>query len=74
MLRKLALVVAILAVVGLGIFWFITIPATVPASALGGLHAEAGERPHHVLCRRLRLLPRDARTRTTRPSSAAAGR
>ncbi len=35
MLRKLALVVAILAVVGLGIFWFITIPATVPASALG---------------------------------------
>ncbi len=35
MLRKLALVVAILVAVGLGVFWFITIPATVPASALG---------------------------------------
>jgi len=34
MVRKLALVVAILVAVGLGVFWFITIPATVPASAL----------------------------------------
>lgn len=34
MARKLALVVAILAAIGLGIFYFITIPATVPASAL----------------------------------------
>jgi hypothetical protein len=34
MLRKLALVVAILVAVGLGVFWFITIPATVSASAL----------------------------------------
>ena len=34
MLRKLALLVLIGAVIGLGVFWFVTIPATVPASAL----------------------------------------
>jgi mono/diheme cytochrome c family protein len=34
MLRKLAIVVLILAVIGAAIFWFVTIPATVPASAL----------------------------------------
>ena len=61
MLRKLALVVAIIAAVGLGVFWFITIPATVPASALGPHTPNAGERQDHVLRRRLRVLPRDAR-------------
>lgn len=35
MLRKLIILVVVLAIAGLGIFWFITIPATVPASALG---------------------------------------
>jgi mono/diheme cytochrome c family protein len=35
MLRKLALLVLIGAVIGLGVFWFVTVPATVPASALG---------------------------------------
>jgi mono/diheme cytochrome c family protein len=35
MLRKLAILVAILAVLGAAVFWFITMPATVPASALG---------------------------------------
>lgn len=35
MLRKLVIVVIAAAVFGLGIFWFITIPVTVPASALG---------------------------------------
>jgi mono/diheme cytochrome c family protein len=34
MLRKLAIVVLILAVIGAAVFWFVTIPATVPASAL----------------------------------------
>src|ERR1700704_4739962 len=35
MLRKLAILVAILAVLGAAVFWFITMPATVSASALG---------------------------------------
>jgi mono/diheme cytochrome c family protein len=35
MIRKLAILVVIAAVVGLAVFWFLTIPATVPASALG---------------------------------------
>jgi len=34
MLRKLAIVALILAVIGAAVFWFVTIPATVPASAL----------------------------------------
>jgi mono/diheme cytochrome c family protein len=34
MLRKLVLLAVLAAVIGLGIFWFVTIPATVPASAL----------------------------------------
>jgi mono/diheme cytochrome c family protein len=34
MLRKLALLVLVGAVIGFGVFWFVTIPATVPASAL----------------------------------------
>src|ERR1700681_385953 len=35
MLRKLMILVAILAVLGAAVFWFITMPATVSASALG---------------------------------------
>ncbi len=35
MLRKLVLLAVIAAVVGLAVFWFITIPATVPSNALG---------------------------------------
>jgi mono/diheme cytochrome c family protein len=35
MIRKLAILVVVCAVVGLAVFWFLTIPATVPASALG---------------------------------------
>jgi mono/diheme cytochrome c family protein len=35
MLRKLLILAAIAVVIGLGIFWFITMPATVSASALG---------------------------------------
>jgi mono/diheme cytochrome c family protein len=35
MLRKLIIAAIILAAVGLGVFWLVTIPATVPASALG---------------------------------------
>src|SRR5438270_103119 len=34
MLRKLFILAVIAAVLGLGVFWVITIPATVPASAL----------------------------------------
>ena len=39
MLRKLAILVAILVVVGAAVFWFVTIPVTVPASALGAYTA-----------------------------------
>ena len=35
MLRKLVVLAAIAAAIGLGVFWVVTIPATVPASALG---------------------------------------
>jgi mono/diheme cytochrome c family protein len=35
MLRKLAILVVLLAAIGFAVFWFITIPATVAASALG---------------------------------------
>lgn len=35
MLRKLALLAIVGAVIGLVVYWFVTIPATVPASALG---------------------------------------
>ena len=35
MLRKLFLLAIVAAVIGVGVFWFVTIPATVPASALG---------------------------------------
>src|ERR1044072_3570781 len=34
MLRKLVLLAFVAAVIGLAVFWFVTIPATVPASAL----------------------------------------
>jgi mono/diheme cytochrome c family protein len=39
MLRKLVILVAILVVVGAAVFWFVTIPVTVPASALGAYTA-----------------------------------
>jgi mono/diheme cytochrome c family protein len=35
MLRTLVVVVVLAALVGLGVFWLVTVPATVPASALG---------------------------------------
>ena len=35
MLRRLVVLALIAAVVGFGVFWVVTIPATVPASALG---------------------------------------
>src|SRR5262245_29229897 len=35
MLRRLVVLVVILALIGFGVFWFITIPEIVPASALG---------------------------------------
>ena len=40
MLRKLILLALIAGVIGLAIFWFVTIPATVPASALGAHKAD----------------------------------
>ena len=60
MLRKLVILAVILAAVGAAVFWFVTMPATVSASALGPAHARSRQRQDHVLCRRLRLLPRDA--------------
>jgi mono/diheme cytochrome c family protein len=35
MLRKLTILIVVLAAIGLAVFWIVTIPATVPASALG---------------------------------------
>jgi mono/diheme cytochrome c family protein len=35
MLRKLVILAIVVGVLGLALFWFVTIPATVPASALG---------------------------------------
>ena len=72
MLRKLVVLAVLAAVIGLGVFWFVTIPATVPASALGPHTPDLDQRPDHVLRRRLCLLPRHARTRTTRRGLAAA--
>jgi mono/diheme cytochrome c family protein len=40
-LRKLFTIAVILALVGAGVFWFVTIPATVPASALPSRTADA---------------------------------
>jgi mono/diheme cytochrome c family protein len=34
MVRKLFILAVVAAIIGLGVFWFVTIPATVPASAL----------------------------------------
>jgi mono/diheme cytochrome c family protein len=39
MLRKFAILVAILVVIGAAVFWFVTVPVTVPASALGAYTA-----------------------------------
>src|ERR1700743_3302722 len=35
MLRRLVIVAVAAAIIGFGVFWVVTIPATVPASALG---------------------------------------
>ena len=40
MFRKLVLLAMVVAVAGLAIFWFVTIPATIPASALGDHKAD----------------------------------
>ena len=40
MLRKLVLLAIFAGIIGLAVFWFITIPATVPASALGARQAD----------------------------------
>lgn len=40
MLRKLILLAIIVGIIGLAVFWFVTIPATVPATALGAHKAD----------------------------------
>ena len=71
MLRRLVILALIAAVLGFGVFWVVTIPSTVPASAL----------PQHspnLDNGRTMFLPAAARpatprrSRTTRPGSAAA--
>jgi len=42
MLRKLAILAAVLAAIGIAVFWFVTIPATVPASALSAYTPKPG--------------------------------
>ena len=41
MFRKLVLLVVVAGVIGLAVFWFVTIPATLPASALGAHQVNA---------------------------------
>jgi len=50
MLRKVGIIVVILAVIGAAAFWFITMPATVPASALTAYtpNLANGERMFHA--------------------------
>src|ERR671936_80876 len=50
MLRKLVMLAVILAVIGAAAFWFITMPASVPASALASYapNLENGERMFHA--------------------------
>ena len=62
MIRKLILLAAVAAVLGLAAFWFLTIPATVPASALGPHTPDLANGKDDVLRRRLRVLPCDAET------------
>ena len=73
MLRKLAIVVLILAAIGAAVFWFVTMPATVPASALAAT-AQSRERQDHVLRRRLRVLPRDPQSGGQDPARRRAWR
>src|SRR5262245_51912836 len=49
-LRKLLVAALVLAVIGAGVFWVVTIPATVPASALGAHtpNAENGATMFHA--------------------------
>ena len=42
MLRKLVIAAVILAVLGIAVFWIVTIPATVPASALQAYSPNTG--------------------------------
>ena len=62
MLRKLFLLAIAAAVIGAGVFWFVTIPATVPASALGAHTPNPANGKTMFYRRRLHLLPRDAGT------------
>ena len=50
MLRKVGIIVVILAVIGAAAFWFVTMPATVPASALAAYtpNLANGERMFHA--------------------------
>ena len=74
MLRKLVIFAVILAIVGAAAFWFITMPATVPASALAPLLAQPRQRREDVPCRRLRIVPCDAQPGGQDTGSAAASR
>ena len=61
MLRKLILLAVVAGIIGLALFWFLTIPATVPASALGA-HTPNVENGKTMFIRgRLRIVPRGQR-------------
>ena len=77
MLRRLVVLALIAAVVGFGVFWVVTIPATVPASALAPHSPNLDNGKTMFSDRRLRLLPRhagpgrqDAARRRLRPEIA----
>ena len=46
MRRKLLLVVVLAALVGFAVFWIVTIPSTVPASALSARTADMANGPY----------------------------
>ena len=71
MLRKLLILVAVLAVIGAAVFWLVTMPATVPASALA---AHTPDLENGKTCSTPAAAPPVMRRpiRRTRPGSAAA--
>ena len=60
MLRKLVILAVIVAAVGAAVFWFVTIPVDRVRERARPAHARSRQRQDHVLCRRLRVLPRDS--------------
>jgi hypothetical protein len=61
MLRKLLIVATLAATAGLFVFWFVTNPVMVSASALPPYAPNHAKRQGHVFRRRLQLVPCESR-------------